>query len=92
LLTLIFRTCKRLCFVVPRPRLFSRFAYVAEYEKCHTDLCCFLREKGVHVDEAVFLQEGAKTFDGEHFAAECEGDLAMAVGIWTQAAKGLPLT
>jgi hypothetical protein len=39
------------------------------------------------VDEAVFLQEGAKTFDGEHFAAECEGDLAMAVGIWTQAAK-----
>ena len=43
------------------------------------------------VDEAVFLQEGAKTFDGEHFAAECEGDLAMAVGIWTQAAKELPL-
>ena len=44
------------------------------------------------VDEAVFLQEGAKTFDGEHFAAECEGDLAMAVGIWTQAAKELSLT
>ena len=87
LLILIFRRCKRLCFVVPRPRLYSRFAYVAEYEKCHTDLCSYLRGKGIHVDEAVFLQEGAKTFDGEHFAAECEGDLAMAVGIWTQAAK-----
>ena len=89
LLRLISRKCKRLCFVVPCSRLFPRFACVAAYEKCRTEICCFLRDRRVHVDEAEFLQEGAKTYDGEHFAAECEGVLARAVGTWMQAAEVL---
>jgi hypothetical protein len=87
LLSLISTKCKRLCFVVPCAKLFSRFRKIAAYEQCHKDMCRFLRQRRVHVDEGLFLQEGAKTFDGEHFEAECEGDLARAVGIWMKAAE-----
>jgi hypothetical protein len=91
LLSLISTKCKRLCFVVPHAKLFSRFHTIAAYEQCHKDMCSFLRQRRVHVDEALFLQEGATTFDGEHFEAGCEGDLARAVGIWMNAAVEFPV-
>jgi hypothetical protein len=90
LLSLISTKCKRLCFVVPHAELFSRFYKIPAYEQCHNDMCTFLRRRMVHVDEALFLQERATTFDGEHFDADCEGDLARAVGIWINAAVEFP--
>jgi len=86
LLIALGRKCKRLCFVVPQPQLFSKYKGVPDYENRHSEFCAILRENEVCTDDAGYLLGQVTSFDGEHFDASCDDALAKAVVHWTHMA------
>ena len=80
------RKCKRLCFVVPQPQLFTKYKGVPDYENRHSEFCAFLRDYKVFTDHAEYLVGKVTSFDGEHFDASCDDALAKAVVHWTHLA------